>query len=310
MKKILMLLLSCNFLFSADNNLTKEQNADNIVESASYGQKIVDEDKLESLSKPKTQIFYQDASTLNFILLYKEQMAKTWTNTGTTATLATTLNYPKEEVISNTNIATSNNTNETVIVKGYCLIDKDVYLELQPGALRTMCQTNAGSIVMFADLVAVPEQNSLLVNPRFIEKNKHQFKVIEAIITNEAQTSYNVATFVNSQKLETVKYKMIGEASNDIKIVTNQYLKALEESKRQQRVDVITSGNNIYPIQTTNTEKPEVADYAMKAGVEVMASSIKAIADSLAQNRPYIFEITSGSKIWIDLKVEKRGERI
>ena len=75
----------------------------------------------------------------------------------------------------------------------------------------------------------------------------------------------------------------------------------------------VTDGaGNAYmqPIQTTNTEKPDPLDYLIDAGINVLASTVKTTADIFKADLPYLYQIAGKSKIWIDLKVNKKGEYV
>lgn len=63
-------------------------------------------------------------------------------------------------------------------------------------------------------------------------------------------------------------------------------------------------------MQNTNTEKPHIVDYFGVATVNIVAGAIKAGAEVFKKDLPYLYDIAGGSKIYIDLQVDYRGEKI
>ena len=178
--------------------------------------------------------------------------------------------------------------------------------------MRVECNTNVGFVTMFANLVNVNEKLSLMADPKYIEKNKVRFKVSSAVVLNEEKTSYNLATYVNDKKVEEIGWSSLSYSSDEIKSATNEYLKALQESKKKQDVQYITTtdgaGNSyMSPVQTTNTEKPNASDYFATAGVNILADIVKSTAEVFKKDLPYLYQIVPKTKIWIDLEVEKKG---
>lgn len=207
------------------------------------------------------------------------------------------------------------NATQLVVVKGYCYITENIEVGIQPGALRTECQTNVGAITMFANLVNVNKQSSLVVDPKYIEKNGVRFEVKSSIVTNETKTSYNVATFVNDTKIAQVGWGALSAGSDEIKAASNEYLQAIEEAKTEEQTTLLTATSSdgsitSQPTTTTNTEDPDPLDYLLKAAINLTASAVKETAELYKKDLPYLYYIAADSKIWIDLKVNKQGEYV
>jgi hypothetical protein len=63
-------------------------------------------------------------------------------------------------------------------------------------------------------------------------------------------------------------------------------------------------------VQTNSVEKPQASDYFITAGINVVSSIIKTTAEIMKADLPYLYEIKGGSKVYIDLQVDKKGEKI
>lgn len=202
---------------------------------------------------------------------------------------------------------------ETITVKGYCFIDTDVNVGKQPSSIFTACQTNVGPVTMFSNIVAINEKFSLLADPKYIEKNGYRFSVKKAIVTNEDRTSYNIATFANDRKISEIGWSGLEVSSDEVKDATNEYLKALQESKKKESTEYLSvqnPGDNsayVQPQTLTNTEKPSPSDYFVTAGIDIAASVIKSTAAIFKRDLPYLYEIKKNSKIWINMEVNKKG---
>lgn len=300
----------CSSLSFANIDQETRSEAENIIQSSSYGKKIISEIKLQGMQDEAGYPTYRNETILNWY--YANQIAnyRGQEVVGKLAKMVSVKEPPKEN--SEQNIA---NPDEFVSVKGYCFIMDSIHIGKQPGALRVECETNAGAITMFANLVNLDEKASLIVDPKYIEKDGVRFQVTSSVVTNEARTSYNVATWVNDRKLSEVGYSAIALSADEVKTASNEYLKALEESKKKQNVEFVTTadgaGNSfMQPVQNTNTEKPDPLDYLIKGGINVVATSVKAAADLFKADLPYLYEVAGKTKIWIDLRVNKKGEYV
>ncbi|EPM5613801.1 hypothetical protein ACTNKS_001567 [Campylobacter upsaliensis] len=289
------------------------KEAQNIIDSASEGRRVVEERALSpiDINKDKEKLFYSETILNWHYVLQKENPRGAETIAKTEANLF--VKNLKEENLNKDNNLTQ--AEEQVAVKGYCFIREEINVGKQPSSLRLECSTNVGSIVMFANLVNLNEKASLIVDPKYIEKSGVRFEVKSSIVTNEEKTSYNIATYVNDRMLAKVGYGALSMGSDEVKNASNEYLKALEESKKKQEVNYVNvpdGQGGMYPqaVQNTNTEKPDPLDYLVKGAINVGASAVKAFADLAKEDLPYLYQIVPKTKIWIDLKVNKQGEYV
>nr|MBP3724314.1 hypothetical protein [Campylobacter sp.] len=303
--KILILLFAfCSILFA-------NEVSENIITSSSYGDKTINERELNSkdLNYRHQQTLYKE-TILNWHYYFTGLNPRAKEVVGSNSKFVFPVTYDKTS-----GVADGNKSKQLVTIKGFCFITDDVNVGKQPASLRVECQTNGGAVTMFGNLVNVNEKASLVVDPKYIEKDGVRFYVDSSIVTNEAKTSYNVATYVNDRKIAEIGWGGLSVSADEMKTATNEYLRALEQSKTKQEVVYVTttdpSGNSyMTPTTTTNTQEPDPLDYLVKAGVNIVASVVKNTAEIFKADLPYLYQIVGGSKIWIDLKVNKQGEYV
>ena len=303
---IILFFALCSFLIAQQSNNEVSQN---IIISSSYGDKTINEKELNSANlNYKDKPTYYRETILNWHYYFANLNPRNQETIGNMSKFVI-----PATITQNSSVTDKNGTEEFVVIKGFCFITDDINVGKQPASLRAECQTNSGAITMFANLVNVNEKASLVVDPKYIEKEGVRFAVKSAIVTNEAKTSYNVATYVNDRKIAEVGWGSLSVGADEVKTATNEYLRALEQSKQKQEVTYVTTSDgagNSYmtPTQTTNTEEPDPLDYLIKAGVNIVASAVKTTAELFKADLPYLYQIVGGSKIWIDLQVNKKGE--
>lgn len=304
-KLFALLFLISTLAFANNANISQ-----NIIKSASEGREVVKEQSLEPLeiNKGKDKAFYSE-TILNWHYSFIKENPRKAEIIGKTNENLFVKNI-KDEILNKDDNAS--NEVELVNVKGFCFIDKEINAGVQPASMRVECNTNAGFVTLFANLVNVNEKLSLMADPKYIEKNKVRFKVKSAVVLNEEKTSYNLATYVNDRKIEAVGWNSLSYSADEIKDATNEYLQALQESKKTQEVEYVTTSDgagNSYmsPVQVTNTEKPDAMDYFATAGVNILADIVKSTAEVFKKDLPYLYQIVPKTRIWIDLEVEKDG---
>lgn len=297
------------FLFS--ESLPNQENAKNIIGSASYGREVIKENESENANLfNKNRTDYYNEVVLNWVNFYAAS------NPRGQAIEGKQTNMIIPAVVQENNATAQKDDNSSLVsVKGFCYITEDIKVGKQPSALRPECQTNIGSITMFANLVNVNEKASLVVDPVYIEKNGARFKVESSIVTNESKTSYNIATYVNDRKISEIGWGALSVGSKEFQTASNEYLAALEKSKTRQEVEYVTTtdgaGNSyMSPVNTTNTEKPDPLDYLIKGAINLTTSIAANTADIFKKDLPYLYYISGKTKIWIDLKVNRKGEYV
>jgi len=282
--------------------------ADNIIDGSAGGDKIVSGSIMDSNVDTAPDYYYRREAifSLNRLLAERER-------TGRMAEMATLIKVivPPNATIGNE--SNNNLNNATVVVRGYCINSADVYVNKQPASLAMNCNTNIGFIEIFGNLQPVNEAAALIFQPTHIDFSGYRYKIQSFTTTNEARTSYNVATYVNDRKLAEIGYSTVIVANDEIGRSTSEYLKQLQESKRRESVEYVSvnnGNNNVQPVQTTNTEKPNAMDYIVTGGINIITSTIKTAAEIFRKDLPYLYDIVGGSRIYVDLVVSKTGEKI
>lgn len=205
----------------------------NIISSASNGREVIKENKLQAIEQNRNNnSAFRNEIILNWVYnLNSDNPRKTEVIAKTSQNSMIKNISEQDSNVTNTN----NNIKELVAIKGFCYIPNEINVGKQPSSLRVECQTNAGAITMFANLVNVNEKASLIVDPKYIEKNGYRYAVDSSIVTNEDKTSYNIATYVNDRKIAEIGWGALSLSSDELKSSTNSYLKALEESKKKAK---------------------------------------------------------------------------
>lgn len=300
MKRFLFLaiILISNFVFGADE-------ANNIIEGSGYGKSSVTEAPNEEIT-PQIEQDYSDEIIHNFYIKSqsmnerKESIAKKAEMIKVLAIQSKDMNKPSDD----------NSKEKTQTVKGYCLIKDDVRISKQPSSLGIDCESNIGYISMFANLKAENKIATLFVDPVFIEYKGYRYGVKSSYVTNEAKTSYNVATYVNDRKLSEIALQTTSNAMDEIKTASNQYLLAYEQSRYNQQTTVYSNGLNAIPLQSTQYLSPDPLTYTAKAGINLLTSAVKGGVDLMKKDLPYLYEIKGGTKIYVDMQVLDQGEKV
>ena len=290
---------------NANIEAQKGDEAQNIIESSAYGNSSVKESNAEFVDNTQ-RIDYTREIIHNFYMISQKVKLRPETNAqkGEMVKLVVNAN-------GNGN-GNGNGKNDvpTTTVKGFCLIKEDVNIGKQPGSLGIDCQTNIGYVTLFANLRAENKIATLFVDPVYIEYKNYRYQVKSSYVTNEAKTSYNIATYVNDRKVTEVALTATGDGLDEIKTASNQYLQAYEQSRRYQSTQVYSTGLTSYPLQSTNYLQPDPLLYVAKAGINILASSGKALASAIKKDLPYLYQIVGGSKIYVDMQVVTQGQKV
>lgn len=299
MKRIIFLLIPL-FMFS---------NVDrNIIESSAYGEQVVKEQDTVFYNEEKKNENYRREAIYNFILFNNSVNEPTYT-----AKTEQLINFVEENA---TNLKTEiiKKVDNNMTITGYCLVRDDINVGKQPSAGRFLCNTNIGQLEIFGNLTPVNEMATLIFDPSYIDFSGWRYKVITSRVLNEARSSYNIATFVNDRKITEIALESTSKGADVFKTQSSQYLEELKQSRKKQSVEYVNvgTGSNSYvaPIQNTNTEKPRATDYIVKGAIDLVSETIKTTADVFKRDLPYLYEIKGGSKVYIDLVINKNGEKI
>lgn len=292
---IVMSLVSSSFLFANESI--------NIIKGSAYGENVVSENSSVSFER-KSKKYYEREVLFNYIQITKGLNQKPYE-----AQKIALINKVEEPVIEESK--NDDKGVESIAVVGYCNVGENIHIGKQPSSGYFDCNTNIGYVKVFGELTPVNEMATLIYDPKYIDYKDTRFKVLDgARTTNEERTSYNVATFVNDRKISEIALTSTISATEDIRTSSHEYLKALEESKKKENTDYIISNNNIVPVNNKNTEKPDASDYIVKAGIDIVSGIVKTTAEVFKKDLPYLYEIRKNSKIYLDIKIDKNGEKL
>lgn len=299
MKRIIFLLIPLFIFANVDRN---------IIESSAYGEQVVKEQDTFFYNEEKKNENYRREAIYNFILFNNSVNEPTYT-----AKTEQLINFVEENA---TNLKTEiiKKVDNNMTITGYCLVRDDINVGKQPSAGRFLCNTNIGQLEIFGNLTPVNEMATLIFDPSYIDFSGWRYKVITSRVLNEARSSYNIATFVNDRKITEIALESTSKGADVFKTQSSQYLEELKQSRKKQSVEYVNvgTGSNSYvaPIQNTNTEKPRATDYIVKGAIDLVSETIKTTADVFKRDLPYLYEIKGGSKVYIDLVINKNGEKI
>lgn len=299
MKRIIFLLIPLFMFANVDRN---------IIESSAYGEQVVKEQDTVFYNEEKKNENYRREVIYNFILFNNSVNEPTYT-----AKTEQLINFVEENA---TNLKTEiiKKVDNNMTITGYCLVRDDINVGKQPSAGRFLCNTNIGQLEIFGNLTPVNEMATLIFDPTYIDFSGWRYKVITSRVLNEARSSYNIATFVNDRKITEIALESTSKGADVFKTQSSQYLEELKQSRKKQSVEYVNvgTGSNSYvaPIQNTNTEKPRATDYIVKGAIDLVSETIKTTADVFKRDLPYLYEIKGGSKVYIDLVINKNGEKI
>lgn len=299
MKRIIFLLIPLFMFANVDRN---------IIESSAYGEQVVKEQDTVFYNEEKKNENYRREAIYNFILFNNSVNEPTYT-----AKTEQLINFVEENA---TNLKTEiiKKVDNNMTITGYCLVRDDINVGKQPSAGRFLCNTNIGQLEIFGNLTPVNEMATLIFDPTYIDFSGWRYKVITSRVLNEARSSYNIATFVNDRKITEIALESTSKGADVFKTQSSQYLEELKQSRKKQSVEYVNVGtgsnNYVAPIQNTNTEKPRATDYIVKGAIDLVSETIKTTADVFKRDLPYLYEIKGGSKVYIDLVINKNGEKI
>ncbi|MBR8466477.1 hypothetical protein KDE13_09035 [Campylobacter sp. faydin G-140] len=299
MKRLVFLILLPFTLFA---NLEDQ----NIIRGSAYGENVVQERKSDSGYNYQTREFFQREALYNFYLWNRAN-----NNVEVETRQASLINIVDTNSSSNIpQTIASEDSNATVF--GFCLIRDDINVGYQPSGGKFICNTNIGQLEIFGNLTPVNKAYTLIYDPAYIEFKNWRYKVISSRVLNEARTSYNIATFVNDRKLATIALESTSQTADVFKTQSSEYLQEVKDSRKNETVEYVQVGSGgssyVAPVQSKNTEEPKASDYIIKGAIDIVSGIVKTTADVLKKDLPFLYEVKGGSKIYIDLIIDKKGE--
>ena len=152
MKKFYCFFCFVSFLIANDE-------VQNIIKSASEGREVIVENNEVSEvvdNNDKNKMLYKNEVILNWHYAFQKENKRSAEVVGKMSENALIKNVNQIDNVSNG--SSGKNNEKTIVVKGFCFIVDEINVGKQPSSLRTECQTNYGSIILFGNLVNVDEK--------------------------------------------------------------------------------------------------------------------------------------------------------
>jgi len=203
----------------------------------------------------------------------------------------------EEQRLAQLKLADTNKTIPSVFTGGYCTLHDTLSISKSNVYGKLDCLLDFGKgqykkVEVFTSFYPDYKREMVIAIPSYVAFENQNRATFSGIVLKSDKTSVNVAGWVDNKRLQ----KLLGEgllATNDtIYRYATGYMRALAESKRNDTVDyVTTTGPNgfqtLVPIRRTNIEPPEVKDYLITGGIELLSNifSIKG-KDYLYSQKP------------------------
>jgi len=186
-------------------------------------------------------------------------------------------------------------------LKGDCIFPFRVDVAVNPIQIKVTCkiQEDNSFIDLIMHLVPSNQSYSLVAIPKYYVSTKGETVPIDkerSYITNFADTTSNIATYVNTQQVKkNISYLAQGVGLG-MSRSANRYLNEREAANRQQEV-IVSGGINPIVTQTTNAKEPSVKEYTIAGFVGGVFDGIGRIASNMEGDFPYLYRIEKGSVI-------------
>ena len=226
-------------------------------------------------------------------------------------------NSNKSESIDNENVF-----NQQIHLTGLCTIPKPIAIKLMPSYATVKCyfETNEYKIstadmlinvVPYAKFEAIIGQ-SISFETEDLNTNggKERFNVLKGVIMTPDMTSLNIASYFNSNAFAKSFTKEAINTNNEVYRLSTSYLDALQASKVTQEITYQTSAlEGTTPIQSTNTERPELGSYIALAGIKLVTGAINTVLDYEYSKSSSVWSIYQNSQIYVDIVAQHSSQK-
>ena len=186
-------------------------------------------------------------------------------------------------------------------LKGDCILPFRVDVAVNPIQVKVTCkiQEDNSFIDLIMHLVPNNQSYSLIAIPKYYVNTKGETIPIDkdrSYITNFADTTSNIATYVNTQQVKKNFSYLAQGVGLGMSSSANRYLDERVAANRQQEV-IVSGGINPIVTQTTNSKEPSVKEYTIAGLVGGVFDGIGRIASNMEGDFPYLYRIEKGSVI-------------
>jgi hypothetical protein len=195
-------------------------------------------------------------------------------------------------------------------LEGYC--STPVELQVQKIASYAYLDCNfdhLGDATLAVSLVPDFYSMALIGRPLYVsylsEDGKKKRIVVESGVTlRQDKNSINIADVANDYKIEkllaTGAYRTLDVATQNAKLYM-QDVRASKMSEEQTHLNSGIGGTTI--IETKNYEAPQMSQYIIAAGIEMVSEFSRLLGEAVVQNLPYTFMVYKDSIMYADLKL-------
>ena len=311
MKKLLLILLFVIKCFSIDeiiaddvklNLLNATTNDDEAIFTNAETQNYIKSDqkrakKVKTLPKINMEAF-SDAIILNNINK-REQNTKITTIQKKTSFYASTDNLlaQKRKTELEANIEANKIHKTMKLVTANCMVHQNIKVSLKD-FMKLSCQlVDSDEIIeVFGSYISDSRNFSLLGKIDYIVRNKKVYKVTkETYMTNALETSYNLATTVNTRAIEKVNTTLIKSVTSEMANEGKSILGDIKQSNQQQETVYDQNGN---PVMATTNTKPSTSDITERVFYSLVIGAldgVSQIADKMEEKLPFLYQINKGS---------------
>ena len=198
----------------------------------------------------------------------------------------------------------SNQTKEisTRFAGGYCTFEEVLLISKfnEYGKMDCLLDFGQGAyrqVEVFASFYPDYKREMVIALPMYMTFRNENRATFSGVVLKSNKTSINLASWVDNKRIR----KMFAEGllvSNDIVYnYVSGYMRALQLSRTRTGVEYITTtdpqtGLSIStPVATTKTAPPEVKDYVISAGVELLSSIFSIVGKDYLDSTEPLFKV-------------------
>lgn len=199
------------------------------------------------------------------------------------------------------------NANETLnqrimqSLKGDCIIPYKVDVAVEPIQVKMTCKILEDNSFIDLIMMLVPSNKtySLIAIPKYYVSSKGDVIPIDkqrSYITNFADTTSNIATYVNTQEVKKNLTFLAQGIGTSMSRTAEEYLQERAASRREQEL-IVSGGINPVVVQSTNTREPSIKEYTVAGLVGGVFEGIGKMATNMQGDFPYLYRVEKGSRI-------------
>ena len=186
-------------------------------------------------------------------------------------------------------------------LKGDCLIPYKIDVAVEPIQVKMTCKILEDNSFIDLIMMLVPSNKtySLIAIPKYYVSSKGNIIPIDkqrSYVTNFADTTSNIATYVNTQEVKKNLTFLAQGIGTSMSRTADEYLQERAASRREQEV-IVGGGDNPVIVQSTNTKEPSVKEYTVAGLIGGVFEGIGKIATNMQGNFPYLYRVEKGSRI-------------